>query len=34
MNRRMWAVYYIASNWRVRQRLPRITALARAWGVL
>jgi hypothetical protein len=32
--RRREAVEYVAYNWRVRQRLPRVTALARRLGMI
>ena len=31
---RVEAALYVASNWRIQQRLPRITALANALGFL
>lgn len=31
---RNWALRTVASNWRVRLRLPRLTAKARACGLI
>jgi hypothetical protein len=34
MNRRFWAAQIVANNWRVRRRLPRVTAFAKSLGLI
>lgn len=34
MNRKQWALESVALNWRIRKRLPRLTALARKLGLI
>lgn len=31
---RSWALAKVAGNWRIRQRLPRLTKLAKAKGLI